>query len=232
MIDLDSTAYGGLIGVFSELSCDLNFLFIDTAAGISESVVRFASASQEVIMVVCDEPTSITDAYALIKLLSRDYRVERFRILTNRVTSTNCGYNLFQKLVKVTDRFLDVYLDFLGIVPDDEYLRKAVQRQRAVVEAYPNSKAAIAFDRLAARIQSWPAPLGASGKLEFFVERLIYSEHRRRLVCNEGLQRSFPFDPCERRGGGSHSVHRKASQVMNAVSAVEQHRDAMCVTKK
>jgi len=124
---------------------------------------------------VCDEPASITDAYALIKLLSREYGIQRFRVLANMVHSAQEGRELFAKISRVTERYLDVTLDFIGAVPFDDYLRKAVKRQKSVVEAYPRSRAAMAFKTLAQKADKWPVPTGAAGHLEFFVERLIQS---------------------------------------------------------
>ena len=83
------------------------------------------------------------------------------------------GRTLFQKLTAVTDRYLDIAMDFMGAIPYDDYLKKAVQKQRAVVEAYPRSKAALAFKKLAQKTDHWPLPSSAGGHLEFFVERLI-----------------------------------------------------------
>lgn len=177
MAELDPAEHAGLIRAFSELSADVDVLLVDTAAGISDSVVSFSKAAQEVIVVVCDEPASITDAYALIKLLNKEHNVRRFRVLANMAHSPQEGRELFAKIVKVTDRFLeDVVLDFMGSVPFDEYLRKAVQKQRPVVEAYPRSKAAQAFTALAKKADGWPMPSVAGGYLEFFVERLVRSE--------------------------------------------------------
>lgn len=173
MAELSPLQHAGLIRAFSELSHGLDALIIDTAAGISDSVISFSKASQEVVIVVCDEPTSLTDAYALIKLLSRDHGLFRFRIVANMVSSAQEGRELFVKLTRVTDRFLDVMLDYMGGVPFDEYLRKAVKRQRAVMEVYPRCKASLAFKSLAQRVDSWPMPTSAVGHLEFFVERLI-----------------------------------------------------------
>jgi flagellar biosynthesis protein FlhG len=173
MAELSSNEHAGLIHAFSELNYDLDVLIVDTAAGISGNVVSFSRAAQEVIIILCDEPTSLTDAYALIKLLNRDYQVNRFHILTNMVNSMQEGRSLFNKLVAVTDRYLDVAMDFMGAVPNDEYLKKAVQKQRAVIEAYPRSKSAMAFKKLAQKADNWPMPASAGGHLEFFVERLI-----------------------------------------------------------
>ena len=148
---------------------------VDTAAGIHGGVVNFARACQEVIVVVCDEPTSLTDAYALIKLLNRDHGLNRFHVVTNMVESLQHGQAWYQKLCKVTDQYLEVALYFTGAVPFDKTLRKSVQKQQAVVESSPNSQVSIAIKHLAKKINSWPVQRGAAGYLEFFVERLIQS---------------------------------------------------------
>ncbi len=173
MAELSHAEHAGLIRAFSGMSFSPDVLLIDTAAGISDSIVTFSRAAHEVLVVVCDEPASITDAYALVKLLNRDHGIHRFRVLANMARSTQEGQELFRKLSKVTDRFLDVTLDYCGAIPHDEYLRKAVQRQRAVVDAYPRSKAAQAFGKLAQKVMQWPAPAAATGSIEFFVERLF-----------------------------------------------------------
>ncbi len=177
MSELSTAEHAGLIRAFSELGQDIDVLMIDTAAGISNCVTAYTRAAQEVIVVVCDEPASITDAYALIKVLNRDHGVFRFHILANMAHSVQEGRGLFNKLMKVTDRFLDVTLDYMGVVPYDEYLRKSVQKQKCVVEAYPRSKATLAFKNLAIKADNWPVPKVAGGHLEFFVERLIHANH-------------------------------------------------------
>ncbi len=173
MAELSPVEHAGVIRAFSELPYALDTLVVDTAAGISDSVISFTRASQEVVVVVCDEPTSITDAYALIKLLSRDYGIARFRVLANMIRSAQEGRELFAKISRVTSHYLDVTLDFIGAVPFDDQLRKAVKRQRAVVDIYPRSRSAMAFRTLAQKTGRWPLPGGAAGHLEFFVERLI-----------------------------------------------------------
>ena len=177
MAELTPAEHAGLIRAFSELNTDLDILIVDTAAGISDGVVSFSKAAQELIVVVCDEPASITDAYALIKLLNRDHGMRRFRVLANMAHSEKEGRELFAKLVKVTDRFLDeVVLDFLGSVPYDENLRKAVKKQRPVVDVFPGTKASLAFKEIAKRADKWPMPTAADGYLEFFVERLVQGD--------------------------------------------------------
>jgi len=176
MANLTVTEQAGLINAFNELGHALDVMVVDTAAGISDSVVNFCCASQEVVVVVCDEPASITDAYAFIKVMSREHKIERFQILANMAHSTHEGRELFNKLSKATDRFLDVMLTFLGTIPYDERLRKAVQHQRAVVEAYPRSPSALALKRVAKQIDQWPEKDQIGGQLEFFIERMINSD--------------------------------------------------------
>lgn len=175
MAELNEVQHAGLIRAFSELHQNVDALIIDTAAGVSPSVVSFCRAAQEVLVVVCDEPASITDAYALIKLLSREHGIQRFQVLANMTSSVQDGRNLFDKLVKVTNRFLDVTLSFYGVMPYDDYMKKAIQKQKAVVEAFPRCRSSIAFKNLALKADKWPMPVKANGHLEFFVERLIHA---------------------------------------------------------
>ncbi len=173
MAELSTAEHAGMIQAFSEMDQHIDVLLIDSAAGIADSVVSFSKAAQEVIVVVCDEPASITDAYALIKLLSREHGVERFHIIANMSRSVQEGRELFDKIALVCERFLDVTLDFMGIVPFDDDLRSAVKKQRSVVDAYPRSKSATAFAHLAKKIEYWPVQKQPRGHMEFFVERLI-----------------------------------------------------------
>jgi flagellar biosynthesis protein FlhG len=173
MVHLSPAQHAGLIQAFSEIGDSLDVLVIDTAAGIGASVVSLVRAAHEVLLVVCDEPTSITDAYALIKLLNRDYGMDRFRVLVNMAQSPQEGRALFAKLTKITDHFLDVSLQYVGAVPYDECARRAVQKQRAVYEHFPRSKCAQAFQDIALKVDTWPLLTVPRGHMEFFFERLV-----------------------------------------------------------
>lgn len=173
MAELTSVEHASLIAAFSELKQPIDVLIVDTAAGIADGVVSFAKACQEVIVVVCDEPTSLTDAYALIKVLSMRHGIKQFQILANMVKDESQGLNLYEKLLNTTDRFLEVGLKYLGAVPFDEQLRQAVRAQKPVIEAYPRSPAAKALVRIGEKINRWPLPDQATGYLQFFVERLL-----------------------------------------------------------
>ncbi|MBQ0796012.1 MinD/ParA family protein [Zhongshania sp.] len=175
---LSSLEHAGLIRAFSDIANQLDVLVIDTAAGISDSVVNFLSAAHEVVMVVCNEPSSITDAYALIKLLSRDFGRSRFRILANMVADEQEGRQLFDSLNQVCGQFLDVGLIYAGAVPFDTKLRDSVRQQTAVVLAAPSSISARALRDFAKQAQRWPLPAKAEGHLVFFVEQLLAASSR------------------------------------------------------
>jgi flagellar biosynthesis protein FlhG len=173
LASLGGSGHLSLVQAFSSIATRLDVLIIDTAAGIAPGVLQFSQAAQHVLVVVTDEPASITDAYALIKVLSRDHRVTRFRIVANMSRASGEGETLFKKLERVTSRFLDVILEYAGEIPDDEHMRRAIRSQRPVLDAHPASPAARAFKKLAAAADTWPVPAGPRGNLEFFVERLV-----------------------------------------------------------
>jgi flagellar biosynthesis protein FlhG len=173
MANLSAAEHAGLIRAFSDLYHRVDVLVVDTAAGLHDSVVTFTQAAHHVLVVVCDEPASITDAYALMKVLSREHGVRRFQVLANQTRKPSEGPDLFQKIQKVCDRFLSVALEYAGSVPYDDYLRRAVQRQTAVVDAYPRSISSVALKNLALKADKWSVPEGARGHLEFFVERMV-----------------------------------------------------------
>lgn len=178
MVELGDAEHAGLIQAFSEIDDQLDVLVIDTAAGIASSVTSFVQAAQEVLVVVCDEPTSITDAYALIKVLNRDYDIFKFNIIANMVHTPDEAQQMFRKLSLVADKFLNVALRFVGEVPYDDMLRKSVKKREPVFSAYPRSKSALAFRDIASQIASWPLPQQPRGHMEFFIERLIQSQNQ------------------------------------------------------
>lgn len=173
MVNMGAAEHLGIVQAFSTLAARVDVMIVDTAAGIAHSVLQFSQACQHVIVVICDEPASLTDAYALVKVLSRNHGVSRFRVLANQMRIPGAGAELFHRFERVTARFLDVVLEFAGEIPEDDYLRRSVREQRPVCEAYPSSPASRAFKKLAARADTWPVPPGPRGNIEFFVERLV-----------------------------------------------------------
>jgi flagellar biosynthesis protein FlhG len=173
LAELDTLTHLGLVRAFGDITAKVDVMVIDTAPGIAGSVLQFSQAAQQVLVVLCDEPASLTDAYALIKILSRDHGVKQFRVLVNQVRGRGMGQALFQRFERVANRFLSVDLDYVGEIPEDAFLRRSIREQRPVVSAYPSAPASIALKTLALRADNWPVADGPRGNVEFFVERLI-----------------------------------------------------------
>jgi len=185
MVELSPAQHAGLIRAFSEMRTEFDILIVDTAAGISDMVLSFSRAAQDVVAVVCDEPASITDAYALIKLLSREHGVFRIKVVANMVRNLREGQELFAKLTRVTDRFLDVALELSAIIPFDENVRRSVRKQKLVIETFPQSPASLAYKKLASKVDSWPIPSQPGGHLEFFIEQLVRNNQPHRDAFGE-----------------------------------------------
>ncbi len=181
LAELDEAGHVGIVRAVSDIATDLDLLLVDTAAGISPGVVRLTQAAQHVIVVVCDDPASVTDAYAVIKILNRQHGLRHLRVVTNMTEAPQHGARLFEALRRVTERFLDVTLEHCADIPDDELLRRAVREQKPVVEAFPGSPAALAIRRLAGILGSWSVPEGR-GNIGFFAERVARPAPRLQVV--------------------------------------------------
>ncbi len=175
--NLGSRECAGLVRAFSDLKQPLDALVIDTASGLSVSIASFCRAATEILVVVTNEPAAIRDTVAQIRMLSGDHGITRFHILTNMVGSFSEGKSLFQELLGHFTDDHDCILSHAGSIPADEHLHKAALTHRPVVAASPRSRSAMALNNLARQISAWPLPAGASGHLEFFVERLIHKEN-------------------------------------------------------
>ncbi|MEP6601324.1 MAG: MinD/ParA family protein [Nitrospirota bacterium] len=156
-----------------ELQEQTDILLIDTGAGIGRNVTSFATMAQDIIVVAAPEPTSLTDAYALMKVLSTQYGERRFRLLVSMTRTPTDGQDVYRKLSLVAERFLHISINFLGSIPFDPRLTEAVCQQRPLVELYPQSKAAQAFLGLAHDLAEWPLPESPKGGLQFFWQSLL-----------------------------------------------------------
>jgi len=139
-----------------ELDAITDIVIVDTGAGISDAVLEFLVASGEIILVTTPEPTSITDSYSLLKALQRHprYRSEdtKVKMLANRVEKEAEGVTLFNKLNAVVTRYLKIPMTYLGYVPQDNQLTKAVMQQMPVSMQSPNAKSSQAYERVAERL--------------------------------------------------------------------------------
>lgn len=149
-----------------------DLILIDTAAGIGDNVLYFASASESALVVLTPDPTSLTDAYALIKVLSQQRDVHRFMVLINQTDELE-GQITFKRLLSVTDRYLDVYLDYIGHVPHHPTVRQAIQQQRLLTEM--DSAVGPHLSKLFNELLARPRDTSRSGGLQFFWEHSLTS---------------------------------------------------------
>ena len=145
-----------------ELDEFADVVIVDTGAGISDSVLEFVLASTEVLLVATPEPTSITDAYALLKALNRKEEFVKehtsIQMISNRVKNETEGKNVYQKMSVVSEKFLNIPLTYMGSVPMDDQVPKAVMRQKPVSVIHPDAAAARAIKQIAEKLmQSEPA---------------------------------------------------------------------------
>ncbi len=174
-LDLDESQKIFLLNELDLVAENIDLLLIDTAAGISANVLYFNTAAAESIIIATPEPTSITDAYALIKVLFQKHRKKNFLILINGGRNPAEAKEVFRKLSRATDRFLgSLSLDYLGFIPYDEKLPQAVRKQKAVLEMYPQSASSRRFLEIAQTLidPSIRAP-ESHGNVQFFWRQLF-----------------------------------------------------------
>jgi flagellar biosynthesis protein FlhG len=147
--------------VFSQLEAyvsKFDIVLIDTAAGISSNVLYFNVNADEILVVATPEPTSMTDAYALMKVLSVKYGTSHFKLIVNAVSSEREAGEVYNQLSLVAGRFLEISIDYYGSILLDENVRKGVRQQKVVSEIAPLANASRSFSALARRIVNSPAP--------------------------------------------------------------------------
>jgi flagellar biosynthesis protein FlhG len=150
-----------------------DYLLIDTQAGIGADVMHLNSAASEIVCVINGEPTSLTDAYALIKVMAQNYGEKAFSIVANNVASEIEGKRAFARLAKSVDRFLHVQLKYLGYIPRDPAANEAIGSQRALLEVFPSSSAGRALAGMARRIDNEFYDYRVKGGMQFFFEQLL-----------------------------------------------------------
>lgn len=170
---LDSSSKMQLLQGLDSLHDRFDYVLIDTEAGISENVTYFNTAAQEILLVTTPEPTAITDAYALMKLLSTQFHIKKFNLIVNQIHSEDDALEVFRKLTLVSNRYLDISIDYLGSIPFDRNMVNGVRRQRVYSELQPASKIASSFSRLAGRICSESGQNSNEGNVQFFWKRLL-----------------------------------------------------------
>jgi flagellar biosynthesis protein FlhG len=163
-----------LLTELDRLTHEMDIVLIDTGSGISDAVTYFTTAAQEIVLVVTPEPSSLTDAYAVVKVLSSAYHEKCFRILANNVSGEEEAWRMFNTLSNTALRFLNTSLDLLGWVPRDPQLMRAVARAQVVVNEASDAPSSRAFLAIADRIlDSIAAGVKVKGNLQFFFQRIL-----------------------------------------------------------
>jgi flagellar biosynthesis protein FlhG len=170
---LDTQQKMRLLEALDVMNNDFDFVLIDTEAGISENVTYFTTAAQEILVVTTPEPTAITDAYALMKLLSNQYHEKHFNLIVNFIKSEDEALDVYRKLTMVANRYLDISIDYIGSIPRDKMMVDAIRKQQVLVQLYPDSKTANAFEALARTIVQEPQTIEPKGSIQFFWKRLL-----------------------------------------------------------
>jgi len=170
---LDGQLKMRLIDSLDALEEHFDVVLIDTEAGISDNVTYFNVAAQDILVVTTPEPTAITDAYALMKLLSTQYHQKKFLLAVNAVRSADEGLDVFEKLTMVSGRYLDIFLDYLGCIPYDRKMHESVRQQQVMVDLYPDNKVAKAFNTLSENLIAAPSDNQAQGTLQFFWKQFL-----------------------------------------------------------
>ena len=150
-----------------------DLVLVDSSAGIGDNVLFFVGAAQEALLVVSPEPTSLVDAYAVVKVLSQQAGVRKFNVVINPVVDELQARDIFPKLTAVTSRFLSAHVRHLGYIPRDENLHRAIMAQKPVVEAFPFSPSSRALTYIAEKLLSTPAPARLESGLKFMWQRLL-----------------------------------------------------------
>jgi flagellar biosynthesis protein FlhG len=169
---LDDAQKLRLVTALDVLEDRFDLVIVDCGAGIGDNVLFFAGAAQEAILVVSPEPTSLTDAYATVKVLSQQAGVEHFQVVVNPVPTEAHGREVWERLTRVTDRFLGARVSYLGHVPRDENLQRALMAQRPLVQLFPRSPSARALQALADKLLLRAPPPALQGGLKFLWQRL------------------------------------------------------------
>lgn len=177
MVNLDKEQVRRLISRISELDDYADVIIIDTGAGISQSVMDFLTISPETILVTTPEPTSITDSYALLKALSVHEGFDRnkttIKMLANRVPDEKDGRDLFEKLNVVVAKFLDIEMEYLGGIPYDDNVVKAIMKQNPVSLMYPGSPASKGYERIVDILEDGHSDNNNIGVRNFFKSFLL-----------------------------------------------------------
>ncbi|PKL19418.1 MAG: ATP-binding protein [Spirochaetae bacterium HGW-Spirochaetae-5] len=172
LANLDVKQRDEFIHSIAELAND-DFLIVDTGAGISQNVLSFVMAADEVIVVTTPEPTAITDAYGIIKAIASQSNEKHIKLIVNRAQSVAEGKRVAQRVINIAGQFLNIKVEELGFVYEDLYVPKSVRNQKPFIVSYPNSKASGCVKVIADRINNKEIELNKGTGITSFIKNLL-----------------------------------------------------------
>ncbi|MEA2101022.1 MAG: MinD/ParA family protein [Thermodesulfobacteriota bacterium] len=191
LVDLSYDQQLSFMNALDYFDGNLDYMIVDTGAGISKNVMYFNAASQRIVVIATPEPTSMTDAYALIKVLRKGYGVKRFSLVINNVQSVPQGTEVAKKLILVCEKFLgDVTLDMLGSIPHDLYISECIRNQKTFVDTYPSGDTTKRLARIVKQMDR-SHPSYNAGSLQFFMKRIFFKEVKGQGNAEQRLSGSY-----------------------------------------
>jgi len=172
LANLDVKQRDEFINSIAELAND-DFLIVDTGAGISQNVLSFVMAADEVIVVTTPEPTAITDAYGIIKAIASQSNEKHIKLIVNRAQSVAEGKRVAQRVINIAGQFLNIKVEELGFVYEDLYVPKSVRNQKPFIVSYPNSKASGCVKVIADRINNKEIEINKGTGITSFIKNLL-----------------------------------------------------------
>ncbi|WP_165474807.1 MinD/ParA family ATP-binding protein [Legionella nagasakiensis] len=173
LADLNPRQTSELIRSFSELDDEVDMMIVDIAAGISNQVIHLTNASQYIVIVLCNEPSSLTDAYAMMKILYQRHGRAQYGVVINKSANEKESQDVFLRFQNAATKFIDINIQYLGYIPHDDYIIFASREKKSVVNHYPHSKATAAFRQLSNTILSWHQDSLTFGGIQYFLERFV-----------------------------------------------------------
>jgi len=174
---LDAVQIASIVRAFDTLTEPVDFLLVDVAAGISPAVLEFMAACQRRYVVVCDQPSSIADAYGLIKVMSTEQGLDEIYLVPNVVHDAQQGKQLYRRMNDVCNRFLGKTIRLAHAIESDEMVLQAMRKYQPVLQFAPGSAASRDFRLLAEQVEQLPPVPQASGRIQFFMERMLHAGH-------------------------------------------------------
>ena len=175
MSELSSSESTKMIQAFSSITETFDYMLVDLASGISSQVINFTQAAQTIMLIICNDPASLMDSYAVIKLLFKKYGRSKFGIIVNKVKNQGEAYHIYNSFQNVVSQFIDISLNYYGFIPHDDYISLATRAQMAVVEKYPLSPATQAFAELTLAIHALEKQHDITGGIQYFMEKMLFN---------------------------------------------------------